>query len=89
MTQTNESIRKLAEFNALFLTLNEKGQDAALTVLQSLSFAQSLSVGNVDKSVTEDDILFREINYLLRRNRNERYLRAVLTRARILESLIR
>ena len=42
MTQENESVKKIAEFNALFLTLNEKGQDAALTVLKSLGFAQSV-----------------------------------------------
>ena len=42
MTQANESVKKIAEFNALFLTLNEKGQDAALTVLKSLGFAQSV-----------------------------------------------
>ena len=42
MTQDKENIRRIAEFNALFLSLNEKGQDAALTVLQSLGFAQSV-----------------------------------------------
>lgn len=42
MTQDNENIRRIAEFNALFLSLNEKGQEAALTVLQSLGFAQSV-----------------------------------------------
>ena len=40
MTQIKENAKKIAEFNALFLTLNEKGQEAALTVLQSLDFAQ-------------------------------------------------
>ncbi|MEY8428817.1 hypothetical protein AALA00_14140 [Lachnospiraceae bacterium 46-15] len=42
MTQEKESVRRIAEFNALFLTLNDKGQDAALTILQSLGFAQSV-----------------------------------------------
>ena len=42
MTQTVENVKKIAEFNALFLTLNEKGQDAGLTVLKSLGFAQSV-----------------------------------------------
>jgi len=42
MTQEKENIRRIAEFNALFLSLNEKGQEAALTVLQSLGFAQSV-----------------------------------------------
>lgn len=42
MTQTNENLKTIAEFNALFLTLNDKGQETALTVLQSLDFAQSV-----------------------------------------------
>lgn len=42
MTQEKENIKRIAEFNALFLTLNDKGQEAALTVLQSLGFAQSV-----------------------------------------------
>lgn len=42
MTQEKENVQRIAEFNALFLSLNEKGQEAALTVLQSLNFAQSV-----------------------------------------------
>lgn len=42
MTQTKENAKRIAEFNALFLALNERGQDAALTVLKSLGFAQSV-----------------------------------------------
>lgn len=42
MTQKNENVKRIAEFNALFLTLNDKGQEAALTILQSLGFAQSV-----------------------------------------------
>lgn len=42
MTQEKENVKRIAEFNALFLTLNDKGQEAALTVLQSLGFAQSV-----------------------------------------------
>lgn len=42
MTQTDRKVDRIAEFNALFLTLNEKGQEAALTVLKSLNFAQSV-----------------------------------------------
>lgn len=42
MTQMSENTKRIAEFNALFLTLNEKGQEAALTVLRSLGFAQSV-----------------------------------------------
>lgn len=42
MTQIENNIDKIAEFNALFLTLNDKGQDAALIILRSLKFAQSV-----------------------------------------------
>lgn len=42
MTQTKENIRRTTEFNTLFMNLNEKGQEAALTVLKSLDFAQSV-----------------------------------------------
>lgn len=42
MTQTKENIQRIAEFNSLFMNLNEKGQEAALTVLRSLGFAQSV-----------------------------------------------
>lgn len=42
MTQVDRSVDRIAEFNALFLNLNEKGQEAALTVLRSLEFAQSV-----------------------------------------------
>jgi hypothetical protein len=42
MTQGKESIKRIAEFNALFLTLNNKSQDAALNILKSLNFAQSV-----------------------------------------------
>ncbi len=42
MTQGKEDMRRNAEFNDLFMNLNEKGQEAALTVLKSLDFAQSV-----------------------------------------------
>ncbi len=42
MTQIEGNIKRIAEFNALFMNLNEKGQEAALTVLRSLGFAQSV-----------------------------------------------
>lgn len=48
MTQAKERAReqakKIAELNALFLTLNEKGQESALTILRSLEFAQSVTL---------------------------------------------
>ena len=42
MTQPTSQAAKLAELNSLFLTLNEKGQQSALTILRSLEFAQSV-----------------------------------------------
>lgn len=37
-----EDVKKIAELNALFLALDERGQDSALTLLRSLGFAQSI-----------------------------------------------
>lgn len=42
MTQNRADVKRLAELNALFLTLDDKGQDSALTILRSLGFAQSV-----------------------------------------------
>lgn len=42
MTQEREDIRRIAELNALFMTLDNRGQDGALTILRSLGFAQSV-----------------------------------------------
>lgn len=42
MTQEKVLAKKLADFSSLFLTLDNKSQDAALTILQSLNFAQSV-----------------------------------------------
>lgn len=42
MTQNREDVKRLAELNTLFLTLNDKGQESVLTVLRSLDFAQSV-----------------------------------------------
>lgn len=53
MTQTKENVQRIAEFNALFLNLNEKGQEAALTVLKSLDFAQS--VMNLQRAENQRD----------------------------------
>ena len=33
-------MEKLAELNAIFLTLNDKGEDSALMILKSLDFAR-------------------------------------------------
>lgn len=41
--QIKETSKRINEFNTLFVSLNEKGQEAALTVLQSLRFAQSVT----------------------------------------------
>lgn len=42
MAQTKGNIQRTSEFNTLFMNLNERGQEAALTVLRSLDFAQSV-----------------------------------------------
>ena len=42
MTQTEENIQKIAELNSLFMSLDDRSQDGALTILRSLSFAQSV-----------------------------------------------
>lgn len=42
MTQEEKGVKKEAEFNKLFLTLNDRAQDGALTILKSLAFAQSV-----------------------------------------------
>ncbi len=53
MTQTKETVRRTTEFDTLFMNLNEKGQEAALTVLKSLDFAQS--VMNVQRAENQRD----------------------------------
>lgn len=42
MTQTNEKIQCIEEFKALFVGLDEKGQETALAILTALEFAQSV-----------------------------------------------
>ncbi len=42
MTRDNETAKKVAELNTLFLMLNDKGQDNALNILRALKFAQSV-----------------------------------------------
>lgn len=42
MTQTRDNIQRVTEFNSLFLNLNDRGQETALTVLQALEFAQAV-----------------------------------------------
>ena len=42
MAQEREDVKRIAELNALFLTLDDKGQDSALIILRSLGFAQSV-----------------------------------------------
>lgn len=60
MTQTKDDMERIAEFNALFLKLNEKGQDTALAILHTLGYAQSIS--NTEKSCN----LPKQISYLKR-----------------------
>ena len=42
MTQKKQDEMRNAKFTAIFMNLNEKGQDAALNVLMALDFAQSV-----------------------------------------------
>ena len=42
MTHKEKYIEKTKLFIGLFLSLDDKGQEAAITVLQSLNFAQSV-----------------------------------------------
>lgn len=41
MTQRIENIKRISEFNTLFLSLNDKGRKSAFTILKLLRFAQS------------------------------------------------
>lgn len=43
MTQEKENIRKISELKTLFLTLDDRGQDIALTILRSLGFQPVMS----------------------------------------------
>ena len=43
MTQPEDQMQKAAEWNALFLALNEQGQESALHLLCSLKSVQSAS----------------------------------------------
>lgn len=42
MAQKEKCVEKTRQFNELFLSLDNKGQEAAITVLKSLNFAQSV-----------------------------------------------
>ena len=42
MPQNSSDMKRLAELNSLFLTLNNKDQDIALIILRSLKIAQSV-----------------------------------------------
>lgn len=42
MAHMRTDVKRLAELNSLFLTLDDKGQDSALIILRSLGFAQSV-----------------------------------------------
>lgn len=53
MTQKRMDAQKIAEMNAIFLTLNEKGQESVLTILKSLEFAQSVMCGESEKPQEE------------------------------------
>lgn len=42
MTRKKEQAKRIAELNALFLSLSERAQESALIILRSLEFAQSV-----------------------------------------------
>lgn len=42
MTQRKNEVERIAELNALFMSLDNRGQNSALTILRSLEFAQSV-----------------------------------------------
>jgi len=42
MTQLKRQVDKIAELNSVFLTLDELNQEYALTLLQTLRFAQTI-----------------------------------------------
>ena len=46
MTQDREQVNKIAEFNSLFIRLDDMGQNSALSILRSLEFAQSIMEQN-------------------------------------------
>lgn len=56
MTQANVSVDRLVEFKALFLGLDEIGQEAAIIILKSLEFAQSVVINSqkLTLKVTEE-----------------------------------
>jgi len=55
MTQKKGTSKKTAELQDIFLELNEKGQETALTILKSLAFAQSVMCGEkMRKTETEN-----------------------------------
>ena len=42
MTQIKENVQSNAELNALFVRLDDNGQDIALAILRALEFAQTV-----------------------------------------------
>lgn len=53
MTQNRDDVQKVAELNALFVGLNAKGKDSALTILRALNFAQAV-IGSESNRVAEE-----------------------------------
>lgn len=43
MTQEKEDARRVKEWKAAFMLLDDKGKDSALTILKALRFAQSVA----------------------------------------------
>ncbi len=42
MAHSKEDPQRIAELNAAFMVLDDKGKDSALTILRALSFAQAV-----------------------------------------------
>lgn len=42
MTTTNQDESRLAELSAVFVTLDDRAKDSAITILRALDFAQSV-----------------------------------------------
>lgn len=42
MKQTKENVQRITEFSALFMKLDEKGQEEIFAILRALEFAQPI-----------------------------------------------
>lgn len=42
MIHSKNDVQRIAELNSVFMSLDDKGKDSALTILRALSFAQTV-----------------------------------------------